>query len=902
MFKDDRLISILSGVILMIAIGTVVQRGGPLVEMFGETDARVLVSDTADARVGVLTRIDVLSNDSGLRPRDRDRLRVVDAPECGRVFVQERALQYLPTEECSGPQSITYAIGADPDAPTATVLVSLRGPSGEALSGVRQPVPRPSQPPAASEVPPEEPVSAPAVDGVASARNPALTGRAPDPVRRFDPSIVAVPDLKGLDLDSVDLSLAQPAPRVGAGTPPIATPEILAGPELRAGLDGLRGAEPVAQPSQTVMRAPVSITEQLGDARNNDFVASQSRGGLLSRPSRAQTQATPTEGALASVAQPDPVSRGPVSQWTPSTLSVGAAPASPAHELDTTPDFEVAERPNQPVSPSLSQPQQPSGIAQGSGISAPAAPGLPGRTAPPTGPRPSIGAPPSPPALRGQPTAPQSAPTEPERRVAQADQEDVPEAPEPRVQTSLQGGLELRERGIDRVARLGLPSDEVIARSQRVPSVSLAEIDRTPDGFVTPELPGFSNGSGLSDSRVPRVEMPSIASNQGERLALAPPEAGLGDIRNLGSQSAIRPVEIIIPSALGRPEQSDIGIRRPAPAPQLGSEAEAESFDPDAPAFDPDAPAFDPDAPAFDPDAPAFDPDQPAGEPGQLARNGSPTNSRVQAGPSGTGIQPGVVQPGVQPGIGGTQLARRSESGETCLEEPSFQISASSDGITSVSITAPCFAERLIRLRYYDIELSQLADSTGRVVFGVPGFERSTLGRIVFPDGTTIDTELPFFGTERFVRVALIWDAPVTLELHARARSKPYWSEGHFWPERPGNGRDARRLGSGYLTAIDSRAPSSASMRVYTHYIRATSRPEVIELMVDYASRRRVGARETCGDGPYAAPRYRVMRSEFGVMQRERRAVLGALDCDDVADFGDRLDDAAVRDIVVLNR
>ncbi|MEO1275258.1 MAG: hypothetical protein AAFV96_07640, partial [Pseudomonadota bacterium] len=66
MFKDDRMISILSGIVLMLAIGTLVQRQDLVADFFGDGSAGdgelVLRPDDISVSPDTLTRIDVLAN------------------------------------------------------------------------------------------------------------------------------------------------------------------------------------------------------------------------------------------------------------------------------------------------------------------------------------------------------------------------------------------------------------------------------------------------------------------------------------------------------------------------------------------------------------------------------------------------------------------------------------------------------------------------------------------------------------------------------------------------------------------------------------------------------------------------------------------------------------------------
>ncbi len=126
MFKDDSMISILSGIVLLIAVGTIIQRADGIAEMFGAEPVEiVLVEDAVSTADPTLLQIDVLANDTGVTRRHRDMLVIVDGPDCGQVFIQDGTLQYLPTAGCAAEQTLRYSIKEEEIAEPGTVRVNL---------------------------------------------------------------------------------------------------------------------------------------------------------------------------------------------------------------------------------------------------------------------------------------------------------------------------------------------------------------------------------------------------------------------------------------------------------------------------------------------------------------------------------------------------------------------------------------------------------------------------------------------------------------------------------------------------------------------------------------------------------------------------------------------------------
>ncbi|MEM1102090.1 MAG: hypothetical protein AAGH73_11265, partial [Pseudomonadota bacterium] len=131
MFKDDRMISILSGIVLMLAIGTLVQRQDLVSSLMGDdAEDLALNDDQLSVAPDTLTRVDVLANDTGVGASDGARLSVLSQPNCGRVFVQNGALQFLAEQDCGATQTFQYALDGEDALAPGTVTVSVRGATG----------------------------------------------------------------------------------------------------------------------------------------------------------------------------------------------------------------------------------------------------------------------------------------------------------------------------------------------------------------------------------------------------------------------------------------------------------------------------------------------------------------------------------------------------------------------------------------------------------------------------------------------------------------------------------------------------------------------------------------------------------------------------------------------------
>jgi hypothetical protein len=116
--------TILTGIVLTVALGAVAQRG----DVFEGFDQRIAVDPRDDAAILPIEgawRLDVVANDPGATPEDGDRLLITAAPECGAAWRTEGAIAYAAAPRCEGTQRIGYCIADGDRCPEAFVTVIL---------------------------------------------------------------------------------------------------------------------------------------------------------------------------------------------------------------------------------------------------------------------------------------------------------------------------------------------------------------------------------------------------------------------------------------------------------------------------------------------------------------------------------------------------------------------------------------------------------------------------------------------------------------------------------------------------------------------------------------------------------------------------------------------------------
>ncbi|SOH92790.1 hypothetical protein SAMN06273572_101639 [Monaibacterium marinum] len=133
MKADDRLMVILTAVVLVVAVGTMAQRSEFIMAAFGSVDEYEAVDDAFTVRAGRTQPLDVLSNDINAQEGDSDRILIVQQPVCGTARRSGGRIDYLNSDACSGRMVFTYCVIQGDTCPSAEVVLNVSLP--EAMPG-----------------------------------------------------------------------------------------------------------------------------------------------------------------------------------------------------------------------------------------------------------------------------------------------------------------------------------------------------------------------------------------------------------------------------------------------------------------------------------------------------------------------------------------------------------------------------------------------------------------------------------------------------------------------------------------------------------------------------------------------------------------------------------------------
>lgn len=298
---DDRLMMVLTAVVVAIALGTMVQKGEFIMAAFTSPDEYQPIEDAFSVRAGRPQTLDVLSNDLNVVADDAGRILVVSQPLCGSVRRVEGGLEYGDSETCGGTLSFTYCVPQGDACPSTTVNLSISLP--EALDN------RPAL--AASNFPtlraPALAQPADAGQQIAPAEATAGLRQRPDsPSSISAPSMVAGSGMAtqssvGVSVGSLSSGFgqvptlgAETAPSVGIARPGASATPRPATPELN---DGFSVAS-VALPSRPLIQNPTAPAPSLGaQPSTSGIAATTEQPAVAASIAPAQPSASPIQAA-----------------------------------------------------------------------------------------------------------------------------------------------------------------------------------------------------------------------------------------------------------------------------------------------------------------------------------------------------------------------------------------------------------------------------------------------------------------------------------------------------------------------------------------------------------------------------------------------------------------------------
>gem|GEM_PF-1699703 len=192
-----------------------------------------------------------------------------------------------------------------------------------------------------------------------------------------------------------------------------------------------------------------------------------------------------------------------------------------------------------------------------------------------------------------------------------------------------------------------------------------------------------------------------------------------------------------------------------------------------------------------------------------------------------------------------------------------------------------CRANEPVTIEYAGARFVRQLDQAGELNFTLDCFA-GTSSKIVitFADGARGAVDVTTRDLGRVSKVAVIWQAPVNLDLHAFEYAASFGEPGHVWAASPSSPNDAWEKtlatgrGHGFITAADGNAEGD-KIEVYTLWHHEEQTSGAIEMAVDFESRGDTPSGDMCGNGPLSQVAFEVvMLSRHGEVTRQQAMML----------------------------
>ena len=137
---------------------------------------------------------------------------------------------------------------------------------------------------------------------------------------------------------------------------------------------------------------------------------------------------------------------------------------------------------------------------------------------------------------------------------------------------------------------------------------------------------------------------------------------------------------------------------------------------------------------------------------------------------------------------------------------------------------------RAVSLRQGEMEITAETDSTGKLQLRMPAFEQKAEVSVAF-NGDVIQSMIEVPSADAYQHVAIIWEGPQVLGMHAFEFGAKRNQFGHVWTGAPKSPQRAARGNGGFLTRLGD--GSGASAEIYSFPAAQSRKKGVVRLMVE---------------------------------------------------------------------
>ncbi|MEW5963310.1 MAG: hypothetical protein AB1749_07070, partial [Pseudomonadota bacterium] len=232
----------------------------------------------------------------------------------------------------------------------------------------------------------------------------------------------------------------------------------------------------------------------------------------------------------------------------------------------------------------------------------------------------------------------------------------------------------------------------------------------------------------------------------------------------------------------------------------------------------------------------------------RIADDSQPARPTTTAAVSGT-LAPGAVRPGTP-----------------CADAPSISTEPLPGGRTRILVSAPCRAGETVTVWYGPFSFIRKLDTSGRLDYPLDLFMgEGVITRVGFAGGSEERIVPRADDIAQVSKIAVIWKAPVNLDLHAFEYLARPGGRGHVWAGAPSSGEKAKaeaiggKLARGFLSSAADATTLGDKVEVYTLWNVPGQESGVVSTVIDFETRGEMPSGDTCGNGKLARANYRLL-------------------------------------------
>lgn len=217
---------------------------------------------------------------------------------------------------------------------------------------------------------------------------------------------------------------------------------------------------------------------------------------------------------------------------------------------------------------------------------------------------------------------------------------------------------------------------------------------------------------------------------------------------------------------------------------------------------------------------------------------------------------------------------------------PQIETQPLAAGRMRVAIAAGCRAREDVHLVYGGADQIARLDDSGRLTWVLDAFagDKDQL-ELRFDGGVKSTVPVKANDLDRVSKVAVVWQRPVDLDLHAFEYAALAGSRGHVWAGAAGTSDAAasavgsERKGRGFLSTANDGTGAGDRVEVYTFVHAEVQAAGAVGLALDHATRGDDPGETTCGKGDLAEVPYTVVVLARGSSPRRESGLIAAAPC-----------------------